>query len=229
MENKTINLGVVATIAEALQNIKQSVVFVGGAVVSLYTDDPAADEVRPTQDIDFTVNLLNFSNWVQFQEKLSVLGFNPDPFGPSICRYLYKNIPVDIIPAEESPIGRANRWYKLGFKNLQTVLVKEQQIQIFTAPCFLATKFEAFNDRGIDYKTSHDIEDIIYVIDNRINIIADIQNDEPEIRLYLQQELFKIQQLGLLKEILMYHIHPLMRDDRMPIVEEKITRILALY
>jgi len=228
MENKIINLSVVATIAEALQDIKHSVVFVGGAIISLYTDDPAADEVRPTQDVDFTINLLNFSNWAQFQEELSDLGFSPDPFGPSICRYMYQHIPVDIIPAEESLIGPANKWYKVGFKRLQTVKVKEQEIQIFTAPCFLATKFEAFRDRGKDYLTSHDIEDIIYVIDNRINIVEEIGRDEPEIREYLQQQLKKVIEQGLLDELLMYHVHPIMRDERIPVIEEKINEILKL-
>ncbi|MDA3780642.1 MAG: hypothetical protein PF487_10555 [Bacteroidales bacterium] len=228
MENKIINLGVVATIAKALQDVKQSVVFVGGAIVSLYTDDPAADEVRPTQDVDFTINLLNFSNWAQFQEDLFKLGFSPDPLGPSICRYMYKQIPVDIIPAEDSPIGPANKWYKIGFKRLQMVTVKDQAIQIFTAPCFLATKFEAFADRGMDYVTSHDIEDIIYVIDNRINIVQEIRQDEPEIKEYLQQELSKIIEQGLLDELLIYHVHPIMRDERIPIIEEKITDILKL-
>jgi len=35
MENKTINIGVVAKVAEALKELKKSMVFVGGAVVSL--------------------------------------------------------------------------------------------------------------------------------------------------------------------------------------------------
>lgn len=35
-------------------------VFIGGAVVSLYTDDSAADEIRPTSDIDMTINLANY-------------------------------------------------------------------------------------------------------------------------------------------------------------------------
>lgn len=38
-------------------------VFVGGAVVSLYTDDPAADEIRPTSDIDLTVMLMSYGEW----------------------------------------------------------------------------------------------------------------------------------------------------------------------
>lgn len=52
MENKVINLHVVAEIAKALKELKEQIVFVGGAVVSLYTDDPAADEIRPTKDVD---------------------------------------------------------------------------------------------------------------------------------------------------------------------------------
>lgn len=47
MENRTINIAVVAEVAKALKYIKKDMVFVGGAVVSLYTDDPAADEIKP--------------------------------------------------------------------------------------------------------------------------------------------------------------------------------------
>lgn len=44
-------------VANALQDFKVQMVFVGGAVVSLYTNDPAADEIRPTHDIDVNKNL----------------------------------------------------------------------------------------------------------------------------------------------------------------------------
>jgi hypothetical protein len=103
MENKTINLAVIAEVARALQNLKERIVFVGGAVVSLYTDDPAADEIRPTADIDLTINLVNVSDWSRLQEDLVSLGFYPDPFGHSIVSYKYNNIPIDIMPAEDSP------------------------------------------------------------------------------------------------------------------------------
>jgi hypothetical protein len=36
LENKTINIGVVAEVAEALGELNKDMVFVGGAVVSLY-------------------------------------------------------------------------------------------------------------------------------------------------------------------------------------------------
>jgi hypothetical protein len=70
LENKIIKIGIVAEVAEALGELKKDIVFVGGAVVSLYTDDPAADEIRPTKDIDMTLNIVNLNHWQQINEKL---------------------------------------------------------------------------------------------------------------------------------------------------------------
>ncbi len=146
MKNRIINIAAVAEVAGALQDLKQQMVFVGGAVVSLYTDDPAADEIRPTQDIDMTLNIMSLGHWQKVQQRLKELGFHPDPFGHAICSYKYQDIPVDIMASEEGPLGPANTWYKVGFENLWNVKVLDQEIYILSAPCYLATKFEAFNN-----------------------------------------------------------------------------------
>lgn len=226
MENRTINIAVVAEVAEALQHIKQDMVFVGGAVVSLYANDPAADEIRPTQDIDMTLNIINLSHWEKVQAQLGELGFHPNPFGHAICSYKYKDIPVDIMATEDGPFGPTNRWYKVGFENLWSTKAKDQVIKILSAPCYLATKFEAFNNRGSDYRISHDIEDIIYVLDNRIGIVEEIANDDTRIAVFIKEQLQIIINKGLMQEVLMAHIHPLMLEERLPIVERKITKIL---
>jgi predicted nucleotidyltransferase len=218
MENRTINIGVVAEVAKALAELKKQMVFVGGAVVSLYADDPAADEIRPTADIDMTINLMNFSNWAKMQKRLAELNFYPDPLGHAICSYKYKYIPVDIMPAEEGPLGPSNKWYIVGFNDLWEITVKDEEIQILSAPVYLATKFEAYNNRGGDYRTSHDFEDIIYVLDNRINIVPEIENAHKEIKEFLKKEIDKILSSKFLEEILSSHIHPLMIDERYPIV-----------
>jgi len=228
MENKTINLAIVAEVARALQNLKEQIVFVGGAVVSLYTDDPAADEVRPTGDVDITIDIVNLSDWSRLQEELALLGFHPDPFGNSICSYKYNNIPVDIMSVEDSVFGPSNKWYKIGFKDLRTTYVEDQEIKILTAPCYLATKFEAFLDRGSDYRTSHDIEDIMYIIDNRTNIVSEVIESESEISLFIAQQFQHIMDIGLLDEVLMAHIHPIMLEERMPLVKEKIELIVKI-
>jgi hypothetical protein len=54
MKNTTINLGIIKTIATALGELNEKVIYVGGAVVSLYINDPAADDVRPTKDVDIS-------------------------------------------------------------------------------------------------------------------------------------------------------------------------------
>lgn len=228
MENRIINIAVVAEVARALKELKDHMVFVGGSVISLYTDDPAADEIRPTGDIDMTIKIMGYRNWVVFNERLAQLDIYPDPYGHSICSYKYHDILIDIMPSEDGPLGPANKWYKAGFKDLQVVHALGEEIQILPAPCFLASKFEAFKDRGTDYRTSHDIEDVIYVIDNRMNIVSEIENSGTEIIDFLQVEINKIIKSGMYEEILSSHIHPLIIDNRQIIVEEKIQKILAL-
>jgi len=226
LENRTINIAVVAEVAKALKELKQNMVFVGGAVVSLYTDDPAADEIRPTKDIDLTINILNLSHWEKVQDQLMALGFYPDPFGHAICSYKYKEIPIDIMTTEDGPFGSTNRWYKIGFENLWTVKAKDEEITVLSAPCYLATKFEAFNNRGLDYRISHDIEDIVYVLDNRIGIVEEIANDDKRVANFIKEQLQSIKDKGLLEEVLIAHIHPIIIEERLPVVEEKIKEIL---
>jgi len=228
MENRIINLAVVAEIAEALKEYNQKMVFVGGAVVSLYTDDTAADEIRPTSDIDMTLNVVSLKEWYNIQKDLAKLGFYPDPFGPAICSYKYKDIPVDIMASEDGPLGTANSWYKIGFMDLWKVKVKSQEINILKAPCYLATKFEAFGNRGIDYRSSHDMEDIIYILDNRIDIVNEIEKSPQKVRKFIQSELNKMVEQSLLNEVLEAHIHPLVIEQRLPLIVKKITQIISV-
>jgi len=108
MHNKIINLALVEQVAKGLKELNHKMVFIGGAVISLYTDDPAAEEIRPTSDIDMTINLANFTEWAQMQERLAELKFYPDPKGQSICSYKFQDIAIDIMPAEDSSIGASS-------------------------------------------------------------------------------------------------------------------------
>ena len=189
MHNKIINLALVAEVAKGLKELNEKMIFIGGAVISLYTDDPAADEIRPTADIDMTINLANYVEWVQMQERLSELEFYPDPQGQSICSYKFKNIPLDIMPAEDSSIGISNTWYKPGFNYLQTIQLEDGIIiKILSSPYFLATKLEAFKDRGKnDFYGSHDFEDIIYILDNTTTIVGEIIGADSNVKEYIKQ------------------------------------------
>ncbi|RTY98871.1 hypothetical protein EKL98_15625 [Flavobacterium bomense] len=227
MHNKIINLALVAQVAKGLEELREKMVFIGGAVISLYTDDPAAEEIRPTSDIDMTINLANYNEWAQMQERLAELKFYPDPEGHSICSYKYDKIAVDIIPAEDSSIGISNIWYKPGFKYLQQIDLPEGvNINILPSPYFLATKLEAFKDRGAnDFYGSHDYEDIIYLLDNRTSIVEEILAAHEDVRTYIKQEINGIKKHPQANEILAMHIHPLIREERFGMLMEKIEKI----
>jgi hypothetical protein len=192
MRNRIINLGVVAEIAQALGDLNESVVFVGGAVVSIYADDPAADEIRPTEDVDLTLKLLNYDQQ-ELDAKLAERGFHPDLQGHAICTYKYNDIAVDFMPSTDTMRGQSNRWYSIGFDSIQKTSLEGVTIQVLSAASYLATKFEAYNHHGNDdYRTSHDFEDIIYVIDNRTTIVDDVRLADQRIKDFLQSEFRKI-------------------------------------
>ena len=226
MKNRTINLGVVAEIANALGDLNESIVFVGGAVVSVYADDDAADEVRPTQDIDLTLKLFDI-NQQDLDKQLAERGFHPDIHGHAICSYKYKDIAVDVTASIDSMRGPTNRWYAIGFDSLEEVTIKGETIQILSAPCYLATKFEAYNHRGEDdYRTSHDFEDIIYVLDNRTTIVEEIKQTDEHIKEFLLEELTMVLKSSYSEEILSAHLHPLILEERYPMLLRKIHNIL---
>jgi predicted nucleotidyltransferase len=54
-------------------------------------------------------------------------------------------------------------------------LTSDITIRVVSAPAFVATKFEAFSDRGRgDLMASHDLEDILNVIDGRPELESEI-------------------------------------------------------
>jgi len=51
MRNTLINRKATIKVAQALGELCDEVVFVGGAMVSLYIDDPYAEDIRPTKTL----------------------------------------------------------------------------------------------------------------------------------------------------------------------------------
>jgi hypothetical protein len=63
------------------------------------------------------------------------------------------------------------------------------KIRLITAPYFIATKLEAFFDRGGGDYMSHDIEDILSVIDGRPEISQEISQQRGTVAAYLRAEI----------------------------------------
>lgn len=90
-------MGVIRKIAMALGTLNEQVVFVGGATVSLYINDPAAEDVRPAKDVDISLFIATLSELEAIREELTRKGFKQSAEGHVICRFQYEDVKVDVM------------------------------------------------------------------------------------------------------------------------------------
>lgn len=213
-----INLVRLRAVANALSELNEKVVFVGGATISLYADDPAATETRPTDDIDVVVEVATYAEFIsQVDERLRQLGFVNDQESGVICRYKVRGLIVDIMPTDSSILGFTNRWYADGVtESIVYQLDERQVIRIFSPPYFVATKLEAFKSfrHGKDPRMNSDYEDIIYLFDNRNELSDEINQSPAPIRLYLQEEIGALLSDANVYENVSVHLEPVLASQR---------------
>jgi predicted nucleotidyltransferase len=101
-------------IANGLAELRQKVVFIGGAVAELYCGDPARNEAQPTDDINVVVEVLTRGAFAELEEKLRLIGFQTHGESLVICRYKYHDIIVDIMPTDAAILGFTNQWHREG-------------------------------------------------------------------------------------------------------------------
>jgi predicted nucleotidyltransferase len=224
--NHHTNLVRLKAVATALRELNERVVFVGGATVSLYATDPAASEVRPTDDIDVIIEVATYAEFSsQIEDRLRQLGFTNDVASGIICRYIINGLVVDVMPTESTVLGFSNRWYKEGITQATVYLIGDKQaIRILQAPYFIATKLEAFNSfrHGRDPRLNADFEDIIYVFDNRINLLEEIIQSESVVRSYLKYEIQTLLKNETVSEAINSHLER-------PTAGQRTQRILNIW
>jgi len=185
------NIAMLQTVAAGLGELKNELVFVGGSVAELYVDNPAASDIRPTQDIDCVIELSSRTEHAKLEEALRAKKFaNDTSQGAPICRWIYRDIKVDVMPTDPDVLGFTNIWYDDGVTNKITKILPDgQEIFVFPVEYYVAAKFEAHKGRGgNDLRQSHDFEDIIYIFDNCPDILENIQNANEDVKEYLKQE-----------------------------------------
>lgn len=227
-KRQEVNLDAGEKVAIALEEINDEVIYVGGAIIGLYVDEESAEVPRPTKDIDVSVQISSYSQMDQLRDRLAEKKIHPEPTEDVMYRYSFEDILIDFIPFEETPLGPTNRWLKPGFKKAYPVKLREAVIKILPIDYFLATKWEAFKNRGDDPRMSHDFEDIIYIIDNRSNILDDIARADIEVQSFFKGMSDDILSHYSLNEIIECHLNPLMASERREIVIENLKQINGL-
>jgi hypothetical protein len=225
------NINMLQTVASGLGDLRDEMVFVGGAVAELYADDPASSDIRPTQDVDCTIEISSYREHTELEEELRTKGFaNDTSRGAPICRWIYQDIKVDVMPTDENVLGFNNQWYPGGVGNkIKKTLPNGTEIFVFSPEYYLASKFEAHNDRGgKDLRQSHDFEDIIYILDNCTSILEDIRNADEDVKNYLKTECERLFENDGLSEGIESALPYGSDSDRVEIIEDLIHEIASL-
>jgi predicted nucleotidyltransferase len=179
------------SVVRLLQPVLDELVFVGGCTTGLLLTDPAASAIRPTKDVDVIVDVTSYAKYAALSERLLALGLKEDTSeGAPLCRWRHGDLIVDVMPIDEDVLGFSNRWYPSAIETAQTHSVADNDIRVVTPVYFVATKLEAFHGRGAgDVALSHDVEDIVAIIDGRAEIVDEIANADAEVRKYIASEI----------------------------------------
>lgn len=179
------NLPYLRSIAEALGELREQVVFVGGAVAGLLVTDPLANPVRATRDVDAVVNA-NRARFHRIEEQVAARGFARDISSDVICRWVHKasGVLFDLMPVQPEVLGFSNRWYPYAVETAVPVdLGDGVTVRLVSAVAFVATKLEAFAGRGGgDFLSSHDLEDVLNIVDGREELAAELAAAPAELR-----------------------------------------------
>lgn len=139
MKNVKINKSVIKRVARALQDLNEHVIYVGGATVGLYMDDSAAEDVRPTNDVDISLSIASHGELERIREELIKKGFIQTAEDSVICRFRYEDIRVDVMNTKAIGWAPANPWFAPGFAHRESVTIDDQIIYILPLSYFLCT------------------------------------------------------------------------------------------
>jgi hypothetical protein len=179
------NLPHLRRVAAALGDLREQVVFIGGAVAGLLVTDPLALSVRATRDVDAVVNTSR-AQFHLIEAQVAERGFVRDTTSDVICRWVHRDSGVlfDLMPVQPEVLGFSNRWYPYAADTATPVdLGDGVTIRLASAVAFVATKLEAFASRGGgDFVTSHDLEDVLNIVDGREELIVEMAAAPAELR-----------------------------------------------
>lgn len=218
--------------AEALRPLSGELVYVGGAITELLVTDEGAADSRVTKDVDVIARITSYAAYSELGERLRELGFSEDTSeGAPICRWLKGEMKLDAMPTDQAILGFANHWHKKAVEEPDDYrIAADLVIRIATAPLFVAMKIEAFRDRGEgDFVMSHDLEDVVAVVDGRESLVSELQESGSEVRQYVGEQITALLETREFLDALPGHLPPDdASQDRIELVLQRLRAIAAV-
>jgi hypothetical protein len=216
--------------ARVLRPILGDLVFLGGCTTGLFLTDAAAAGLRPTKDVDTIAEVASYAEYAKLSERLRELGLTEDTReGAPLCRWRHGSLIIDVMPTNEAVLGFANRWYIPALASARWMQVGDLQLRVITPVYFLATKLEAFRARGEgDVSGSHDLEDVVTVIDGRAEIVAEVRSAPADVRAFIAPEFRQLLAERTFVDALPGFLLPdAANQARLPVLLDRLTTLAA--
>ena len=190
----------IAQVAEALGDLRERVVFIGGAIAPLLQTHPPFPRARPTKDVDAVTATTSYGDIEVLDEALRAKEFRT-PLRPNAGEsregrtqtHVHKwltagGIEFDLIPSGVHLGGSGNIWDRYAVELCHAVEIRTGLwIKHATAPAFVAMKWAAHHDRGKDDPiNSTDLEDILALIASRPTLVDELRQSPPELSRYVR-------------------------------------------
>lgn len=227
-----ISLESLIVVAQAIESLGRTALFAGGAVTPFLITDAASAKPRPTKDVDIIVSTDTRRDYYRLEEELRERGFSHvmEEDAP-LCRWKIKDVLVDVMPARDDILGFTNKWYGPALDDSEKIELEDGLfIEMIKAPYFLGTKMEAFSARGKgDFLASHDMEDMIAVIDGREELASEISRSPDDLKSYLLNKFQEYLKCNDFIICISGHLPPdQASQSRVPIVIKRIKDIVEL-
>ena len=160
-------------------------VFTGGAVVGLLLTDPAAPPPSRTKDIDIVLEITSHIEFGAMEHLLRHAGFTQNWLDNApVVAWNWRGVRVDFLPHRPTEMMASNRWFPYLIDEAERIeVLPGRHAWCASAPCFMATKLEAFFSRGHgDFLMSKDMEDILAIVDGREEILDEMKYTSPDVR-----------------------------------------------
>ena len=219
-------------VADLFSRLNMPYAFLGGAVMPFLLDHPEKHELRETKDVDLTVQVATIIEVYRLEKQLRQLGFRHDTREDApICRWIVKGAVVDIMPVETSVFGFSSTWFQAALESASEKTIGSDLIAPIVSPvCFLATKLDAFRDRGLkDLWVSKDLEDILTLVEGCDGLTDMIANSPPDIGNYIITQIAE----HISNEDVAYTIEYSFRTDsesvhRLALVQDRLAKIASM-
>lgn len=188
------SLWMLRSVAEAMGEISESVVFLGGTVIPHLLTDELSHFVRYAKDVDFIIDFGRKEDLLEFEDALWERGFKKVSNG-AVSGWVLGRIKVDALPADPEVLTFNNQWCSEAMHYSKRIDIGGGLcVNAISAAYYLGTKLNAFDRRGFGrFADSKDIFDMLLIFAGHESIGTEIEKrTTPVFKAFLWEKLDRI-------------------------------------